>query len=160
MKNKLQRQVAIRRLVSEQKITSQEQLRSFLEAQGFELTQATLSRDIKSLKIAKAPSPEGDYVYVLPQGALRANETDNSGANYLADGFLSVDFSGNMVVIKTKPAYASSIAALIDGANPFELLGTIAGDDTIFIVTRDGIGQRDILNLLVRVMPKLKGKLI
>jgi transcriptional regulator of arginine metabolism len=160
MKNKLQRQVAIRRLVSEQKITSQEELRSFLEAQGFELTQATLSRDIKSLKIAKAPSPEGGYMYVLPQSSLPTSQVDASGANFLADGFLSVDFSGNMVVIKTKPAYASSIAALIDGANPFELLGTIAGDDTIFIVTREGIGQRDILNMLVRVMPKLKGKLI
>ena len=88
------------------------------------------------------------------------SEAKLTGLNYLADGFLSIDFSGNMAVIKTKPAYASSIAAIIDSAGPFEIIGTIAGDDTIFLVLREGIERSDVFLFLEKVMPNLKGRLI
>jgi transcriptional regulator of arginine metabolism len=97
---------------------------------------------------------------MLPGGASGKESSTQSGANYLADGFLSIDFSLNMVVIKTKPAYASSIAAIIDSANPYEFLGTIAGDDTIFMVMREGVERSDVFTFLENVMPNLKGRLI
>jgi transcriptional regulator of arginine metabolism len=161
MKARLQRQVAVRNIVSQNKVTSQEQMLMLLKRKGFNLTQATLSRDINSLKIVKTPDSHGGYIYLLPNepvATMRNNAI--TGASFLADGFVSIDFSGNLAVIKTKPAYASSIAAAIDGAVTFEILGTIAGDDTIFLVLREGVEKTDIIEFLEKIMPNLKGKLI
>jgi len=161
MKAQLQRQLTIRNLVSQNKVTSQEQLLMLLKRKGFNLTQATLSRDIRSLKIVKTPELHGGYIYILPKEQEDSrNRNVVSGSNFLADGFLSVDFSGNMAVIKTKPAYASSIAAVVDGAATYEILGTIAGDDTIFIVLREGVEKADMILFLEKIIPNLKGKLI
>ncbi|MBN2807132.1 MAG: arginine repressor [Prolixibacteraceae bacterium] len=160
MKARLQRQVAIRKIVADNRVTSQEHLLMLLKREGFEMTQATLSRDMKALKIGKIPDQQGGYLYMLPGNQPMEREMKISGANFLADGFVSIDFSGNLAVIKTKPAYASSIASVIDEAGAFEILGTIAGDDTIFLVLREGIEKRDVYNLLENVMPNLKGRLI
>lgn len=160
MKARLQRQVAIRKIVGGNRVTSQEQLLMLLKREGFEMTQATLSRDIKALKIGKTPDPQGGYTYVLSSDQAKQRETPMAGINYLADGFVSIDFSGTMAVIKTKPAYASSIASVLDSANSFEVMGTIAGDDTIFVVLREGIERSDVFAFLERVMPNLKGRLI
>ncbi len=124
------------------------------------MTQATLSRDLKLLKIFKSPDPHGGYIYVLPKDQIVEQNEQVGRVNYLADGFLSIDFSGNLAVVKTKPAYASSIAAIIDSANSFEIIGTIAGDDTIFLVLRQGVEQADVVVFLERIMPNLKGRLI
>jgi transcriptional regulator of arginine metabolism len=159
MKNRLQRQVAIRKVISEEEVASQEELLMLLKREGFDLTQATLSRDLKILKVVKQPNMRGEYVYRIPTSQVVSEET-SVGINFLADGFLSVDVSGNIAVVKTKPAYASSIAAIIDSANTFEIVGTIAGDDTIFMVMREGVERSDLIPILVKVMPKLKGKLI
>lgn len=161
MKERLQRHVAIRKIVAENKVKGQEQLLMLLKHEGFDMTQATLSRDLKVLKILKSPDPMGGYFYMLPgdQMLQRENLNLSGGANFLADGFLSIDFSLNIAVIRTKPAYASSIAAIIDAANPFEIIGTIAGDDTIFVVMREGVERADVYQLLERVMPNLKGRL-
>lgn len=159
MSEKLQRQMAIRRLIGEHNISGQESLLYLLEQEGFALTQATLSRDMKAMKIAKRPSQDGSYVYILPQ-ETETVQTDKVVSDFFADGFRSIDFSNNIAVIKTRPAHASSIASIIDNANPYEILGTIAGDDTIFIVTREGVNRHDLINILVQIMPKIKGKLI
>jgi transcriptional regulator of arginine metabolism len=161
MKERLLRQKTIRNIVAENKVKGQEQLLMLLKHEGFEMTQATLSRDLKMLKIAKSPDPVGGYVYVLPTDQRIDNPAPRfSGANYLADGFLSINFSLNIAVVRTKPAYASSIAAIIDSADPFEIVGTIAGDDTIFMVMREGVERSDVYQLLEKVMPNLKGRLI
>ncbi|HNW49547.1 MAG TPA: ArgR family transcriptional regulator [Prolixibacteraceae bacterium] len=161
MKTRLQRQVAIRNIIVQNKVTSQEELLMLLKRKGFGLTQATLSRDIKSLKIVKTPDTHGGYIYVLSkEEAAITRPKEVPGASYLADGFVSIDFSGNMAVIKTRPAYASSFAAVIDSASPFEILGTIAGDDTIFLVLREGVEKGDMIEFLEIIMPNLKGKLI
>jgi len=132
-----------------------------LKRKGFNLTQATLSRDINSLKIVKTPDPHGGYIYLLPNEPVAITKNNAvTGASFLADGFVSIDFSGNLAVIKTKPAYASSIAAAIDGAATYEILGTIAGDDTIFLVLREGVEKTDIFLFLEKIMPAIKGKLI
>ena len=70
-----------------------------------------------------------------------------------------IHFLLNIAVIRTKPAFASRIAAIIDASNPYEVIGTIAGDDTIFLVSREGVEKRDIYMLLERVLPNLKGRL-
>jgi transcriptional regulator of arginine metabolism len=132
-----------------------------LKRKGFILTQATLSRDINSLKIVKSPDPHGGYIYLLPNDPVNAPRNNAvTGVSFLADGFISIDFSGNLAVIKTKPAYASSIAAAIDGAATYEILGTIAGDDTIFLVLREGVEKTDMIIFLEKIMPTIKGKLI
>lgn len=160
MKARLQRQVAIRRIIAENKVDSQETLLMLLKREGFEMTQATLSRDIKALKIVKTPDQGKGYIYLLPKDQSVVQPVYNDGSSFLADGFQSIDFSQNIAVIRTKPAYASSIAALIDAANSFEILGTIAGDDTIFLVLREGVERADVFIFLEKVMPNLKGKLI
>lgn len=161
MKERLQRHLAIRNIVAENKVKGQEQLLMLLKHEGFVMTQATLSRDLKVLKILKSPDPIGGYFYMLPEDKVyqRENSNPNGGANFLADGFLSIDFSFNIAVVRTMPAYASGIAAIIDAANPYEIIGTIAGDDTIFIVMREGVERADVYQLLERVMPNLKGRL-
>jgi len=161
MKAKLQRQVAIRNIVSQNKVTSQEQLLMLLKSKGFVLTQATLSRDIKLLKILKSPDPHGGYIYMLPlEQSNAAKSKRTSGASFMADGFVTIDFAGNMAVIKTKPAYASGIASLIDESSSYEILGTIAGDDTIFLVLREGVEKGDVIDFLEKIMPNAKSKFI
>ncbi len=160
MKARLQRQVAIRRIVSENKVDSQDTLLMLLKREGFDMTQATLSRDIKALKIVKTPDSAKGYIYMLAKDQVANMQLVSDGTSFLADGFRSIDFSQNLAVVRTKPAFASSIAALIDSANPYEIMGTIAGDDTIFLVLREGVEHSDVYLFLEKVMPNLKGKLI
>jgi transcriptional regulator of arginine metabolism len=77
----------------------------------------------------------------------------------LADGFRDLRFSGNLAVLRTQPGYASSFAAVIDKANSWEILGTIAGDDTILIIMKEGISKIDLINVLVTIMPNLEGRI-
>jgi len=118
-----------------------------------------LSRDMKELQIAKVPHPAKGYVYVFPEGETKTNTTVQNQINFLADGFRDLRFSGNLAVLRTQPGYASSIAAVIDKANSWEILGTIAGDDTILIIQKEGISKLDLINALITIMPNLKGKL-
>lgn len=157
MKSRLQRQVEIRKVIQEGNISSQEELLVELKAKGFDLTQATLSRDLKEMQIAKVPHPAKGYVYVFPETEPKIMEQKK--VNYLADGFRDLRFSGNLAVLRTQPGYASSIAAVIDKSNSWEILGTIAGDDTILIIQKEGISKLDLINALISIMPNLKGKL-
>ena len=86
-------------------------------------------------------------------------EEAETGINYLADGFRNIQFSGNLAVVNTRPGYASSIAALIDTAAPYEIIGTIAGDDTVLLIMREGVKRVDVINSLILIMPKLAGKI-
>lgn len=139
MKIKSQRLDTIKLLLSSKEIGSQEELLQELDNKGFPITQATLSRDLKQLKVAKAASMNGGYVYVLPNETMYHRiHTPLKGSDINTTGILGVDFSGNMGVIHTRPGYASSVAYNIDNANIPDILGTIAGDDTIFIVIREG----------------------
>ena len=136
MKTKNNRLETMRMIISSRQMGSQEELLNALQQEGFKLTQATLSRDLKQLKVAKASTLRGDYVYVLPNDTMyKRVSTPNSIREMMkVPGFVSITFSGNMGVIKTRPGYASSIAWNIDNSDIPEILGTIAGDDTIFIV--------------------------
>lgn len=159
MKNRVKRQLEIRNIILKGNVHSQEELLIALKQNGFDLTQATLSRDLKILQVAKVPHPAKGYVYVIPDGEKAKNPSDINKVNYLADGFKDLRFSGNLAVLRTMPGYASSIAAVIDNANSWEILGTIAGDDTILIIQKEGISKLDLINALISIMPNLKGKL-
>jgi len=158
MKVKNNRLEALRLIISSQQLGSQDELLNALQKEGFKLTQATLSRDLKQLKVAKAATMSGNYVYVLPNDTMyKRVSTPNSIREMMkVPGFVSINFSGNMGVIKTRPGYASSIAWNIDNSDIPEIIGTIAGDDTIFIVVKEGAKHQDVINALNDVVPNMK----
>lgn len=128
MKVKNSRMETLKMLISSQELSSQEEVLKALSKEGYKLTQATLSRDLKQLKVAKAASMNGKYVYVLPNETMykRVSNPRSLKEMMMTPGFLSINFSGNMIVIKTRPGYASSIAYNIDNHDIPEILGTIA----------------------------------
>jgi len=134
---------------------SQEEVLRMLEKEGFKLTQATLSRDLKQLKVAKAASMNGKYVYVLPNDTMYKRITKPISAIEMlkSSGYVSINFSGNMGVIKTRPGYASSIAYNIDASDVPHIIGTIAGDDTIFIVIKEGYSHEEVISALRSLIP-------
>ena len=158
MKVKNNRLEALRLIISSQQLGSQDELLNALQKEGFKLTQATLSRDLKQLKVAKAASMSGNYVYVLPNETMyKRVSTPNSIREMMkVPGCVSITFSGNIGVIKTRPGYASSIAWNIDNSDIPESLGTIAGDDTIFIVIKEGIRHQEVIEALSDVVPNMK----
>ena len=158
MKVKTNRLEALRLIISSQQLGSQDELLNALQKEGFKLTQATLSRDLKQLKVAKAASMSGNYVYVLPNEMMYKRVTTPNSIREMmrVPGFISINFSGNMGIIKTRPGYASSIAWNIDNSDVPEILGTIAGDDTIFIVIKEGVKHKDVVEALSDVVPNIK----
>ena len=160
MKVKNNRLEALRLIISSQQLGSQDELLSALQKEGFKLTQATLSRDLKQLKVAKAASMSGNYVYVLPNDTMyKRVSTPNSIRDrdmMRVPGFIAINFSGNMGVIKTRPGYASSIAWNIDNSDIPEIIGTIAGDDTIFIVIKEGVRHQEVIDALSDVVPNMR----
>ena len=162
LKSKIERFELIRKIISTEVISNQDDLQSRLLSMGMEVTQATLSRDLKTLQVIKVSDAKRGYVYKLPSyDLLHPEEEEASSArmNFLADGVLGIEFSGNLGVIRTLPGFASSTALAVDESGCREVLGTIAGDDTILVVIRDGFGRNDVIRALVALMPKLENKL-
>ena len=127
------RQQKIIDIISEKKIQTQEQLLLELQAAGFAATQATISRDIRSLKLVKKNSEMGSYYYSAPPAV--SVEARISLQPSLLSSVHHVAESMNIIVIKTTPGMASAVAVGIDQQDTKEILGCIAGDDTIFVVT-------------------------
>jgi transcriptional regulator of arginine metabolism len=160
MKIKTQRIITIVQLIENNRVGSQEDLLTLLEAAGFKTTQATLSRDLKALKVAKQPDQDGGYVYVLPDQQASPEELEGNYGDFPLSGIISMEFSGNMAVIKTRPGFANGIASVIDSHGPFEILGTIAGDDTILLINRDSISRSDVLTALSLFIPGIRDKVV
>lgn len=160
MKNRSQRIQMIKKIISEEVISSQDELQIRLQKLGCDVTQATLSRDLKSLQVMKVSDVKSGYIYRLASSTVnQQNNPDSSRLDFLADGVVGIDFSANLGVIKTLPGYANSVAIIIDKANPFEILGTVAGDDTILLIMREGVGRNDLIQALKVIMPKLERKI-
>ena len=131
---KKERQDKLLDLIAHYEINTQDELIARLREQGFHVTQATVSRDIRELKIAKMTAGEGAYRYVRPR------QDDGGGMTFskaLIESIVSVEAAQNLVVLKTYPGLASAVAAGIDRMNQQQILGCVAGDDTILVVTRD-----------------------
>lgn len=141
----------IKELIQSNNIMSQEILLNLLIEKGFEITQATLSRDIKELKIIKAPTTKGNYVYQLSN---MTDEVDDTPSTLLSTfGFINIEFSGQLAVVKTRPGYAMAIAAEIDRKANKYILGTVAGDDTILLIPRESVNRQEVLEALSQFMP-------
>ena len=138
----------IKLIISSQEIGSQDELQQELAKEGFNVTQATLSRDLKQLKVAKANSMGGKSLYVLPNNTMykRVREHQSIGEMKMQNGVVSIRFSGNLGVVRTRPGYAGSVAYDIDNANMPEVIGTVAGDDTIIMVLEENC-SREIVKM-------------
>jgi transcriptional regulator of arginine metabolism len=155
MKDKSQRLKAIRTIIRNNRVNSQEMLLSHLVAQGFLVTQATLSRDLKLLKVGKVSQGEDGYFYTLPS----EEERRESEKSYLQDflrGFVGLDFSGNLGIVRTLPGHANSVALALDNVSIKEVLGTVAGDDTVLLVLRETSTSRDFIEKLQLKIPDLE----
>lgn len=141
---KLQRHAAILRVVREQRIASQDDLKEALAAEGFAVTQATLSRDIRELGLAKLVDPQGGAFYANPhEGSLRPDL-----AQVLPTLLVSVEGAGPLLVLKTASGGAGAVGAAIDQAGWSEVIGTIAGEDTVLVVTRSTRMRRTVAGRL------------
>ncbi|MBQ8466620.1 MAG: arginine repressor [Prevotella sp.] len=158
MREKDSRLEALRLIISSQQLGSQEELLNALQKEGFQLTQATLSRDLKQLKVAKAATMDGSYVYVLPNETMYKRVSTPSSVREMMEipGFLGMQISGNIAVIKTRTGYASAIAWNIDNKNIPMILGTVAGADTIMIVLKEGVHRDELIEALSSVIPDVK----
>ena len=134
MKN--QRQEYLLQIIAEETVETQEQLLERLQERGIRSTQATISRDIKELHLIKEPVGQGRYRYAVSAHRTKLNFADRLRTIF-REGVLSVDYAQNLVVIKTMPGLANGAAAAIDKLNIPEMLGTLAGDDTCFVVLKD-----------------------
>jgi transcriptional regulator of arginine metabolism len=134
MMNKGQRHIKIREIITNRDVETQDELVESLKNAGFNVTQATVSRDIKELHLVKVPLMDGRYKYSLPADQ-RFNPLQKLKRT-LTDAFVKVDQAGHMLVMKTLPGNANAIGALIDNLDWEEILGTICGDDTCLIICR------------------------
>ena len=136
---KKNRQQKILELISTYPIGTQDELIAYLKKNDYNATQATVSRDIRSLKLVKLLMEDGSYRYTLPHSSTKdiaAHRTELPYQKNIADSIVSVAYAMNNVVIKTAPGMASAVALLLDQTNHDMMLGTVAGDDTIIVVTR------------------------
>lgn len=155
MKERLTRLKTIRKLIKTYRIESQEALLGYLSREGFAVTQATLSRDLKLLKVGKLSDGHNGYVYTLP-GDDERQESEQTVIQDFLRGYISIDSSGNMVVIKTYSGHSDVVASALDSMNLDEILGTIAGSDNcVFVCLREGVTGDDFLDTLKLRIPEL-----
>ncbi|GHT77442.1 arginine repressor [Spirochaetia bacterium] len=156
MKERLARLKAVRKLIKTYRIESQETLLGHLQKEGFLVTQATLSRDLKLLKVGKISDGHNGYVYSLP-GDDELQESEQTYIHDFLRGYISIDWSGNMVVIKTLSGHSDAVSLAVDNLDLDDVLGTIAGrDNTVFVCLREGITGEDFMNRMRESIPELE----
>ncbi len=143
----------IKRIIKDELISSQDELIRHLEHHGIRATQSTLSRDFKTINVLKTPHPEKGYVYVLGENIVGDSTT---GAANLDDAIIDIKFSGNIGVIATKSGYASAVSVIVDCSKTKDILGTVAGDNAIILILREGVPHKTIVDTLKKVFPALK----
>lgn len=131
---KINRHAKIVELINKYHIETQEELAEYLKHEGFKITQATVSRDIRDLKLTKVPTEGGRQKYAVHQSM--ETEMSDKYIRVLKDGFVSIDMAQNILVIKTVSGMASAVCAAIDSMRLNEIVGSIAGDDTIMCAIR------------------------
>ncbi|KGR78386.1 transcriptional regulator AhrC/ArgR [Ureibacillus manganicus] len=132
--NKGQRHMRIREIIANENIETQDEIVERLREAGYNITQATVSRDIKELHLVKVPMQDGRYKYSLPADQ-RFNPLQKLQRS-LSDAFISIDGASHMLVLKALPGNGNAIAVLIDQLDWNEIIGTISGDDTVLIICR------------------------
>lgn len=149
---KAKRQAKIMEIIKEKGVETQEELALDLEKEGMKVTQATISRDIKELRLIKIPAGNEKYKYALPYDKSGGNMYDVMGKIF-KDFVVHIDYMEFFIVLKTLPGTANAIAASLDEANLPEVMGTIAGDDNVLII----IKPKDKVEELVQKFRKMMG---
>ena len=140
MSTKQQRQQIITRLIAQENVSSQPHLQEMLKDQGIEATQATISRDLEELGAVKIRVAGGDSIYAIAEYAPARVAPSDQLRRVMAEWVAEVTSSGNLVVVRTPPGCAHVVASALDRSALSGLLGTVAGDDTIFCVAAEDIG--------------------
>lgn len=148
------RRSRIASIIASQPITSQEQLREALATEGLVVTQATLSRDLADLGAIKQAGTDGRNIYVLTDDPEPAVAGDHRLGRILADVLVGADHSGNIVVLRTPPGAAQYLASAIDHTGWDQIIGTVAGDDTVLIVSKDPQGGAALTDRLLALAQK------
>ena len=154
MKDRADRLKAVRQIIKQHRINSQEMLLDHLRDEGFSVTQATLSRDLKVLKVGKISEGSNGYYYTLPT----EEELRESQLNYAQDlkrGFISMEFSGNLAIVRTLTGHADTVGIALDNVGIREIIGTVAGDDTVLLVIREDAHPEEIRSQLLELVPEL-----
>lgn len=146
---KSERQQEIRKIINTYGIETQDELISHLNRAGFDVTQATVSRDIREMKITKALGSDGRYTYMLPVEDSVSRHNAVYG-DTIAKSLRSVSYACNTVVLKTYPGLANAVAAGIDSQKIDEVLGCVAGDDTIIVITKNEKCAEEFCNRMAK----------
>lgn len=148
--SKIQRHIKIRELITENEIETQDDLVDHLKSLGYNVTQATVSRDIKELHLVKVPSINGTYKYSLPADQ-RFNPLDKL-KRLIMDAFVKIDHASHFIVLTTLPGNAHAVGVLIDNLDWKEIMGTICGDDTCLIICKTELDTQEIKNRFIGML--------
>lgn len=148
MKSKRQRKIL--ELIKKNVISTQEELVDLLKQEGLNVTQATVSRDIKDLRLIKVSIGDEKYKYAVPKEQIKISE--KKLRFMLKEFVLKIDYSENLIVIKTPPGNANAVASVIDNSHWEEIIGTIAGDDNILLIIKPKDAVKEIINRLKSYM--------
>ena len=155
MKERQIRLEAIRKQIKKEKVKSQDTLLKHLQEEGFAVTQATLSIDLKKLGVGKISDGRGSYIYTLPEDE-KHQETERTYIQDFLRGCISIDWSGNIVVVKTHSGHSDPVAVVLDSLGLDGILGTIAGNDnTVAIFLREGISGEDFMRQIKEKIPEI-----
>ncbi len=135
-------------LLNAQVITGQEQLMRVMQQHGYNVTQATLSRDLRDLRAEKKILPDGTFKYVIPSNPVVERKVLGIDSELAKISIRSVDFCGPFAVVKTRPGFASAVAYDIDNRGQELILGTLAGDDTILVIPKDSTTRSQMHDFL------------
>ncbi len=147
------RQEKILQLIQKYPIQTQEELQKYLSSEGITATQATISRDIRELKLYKGMTATGEYKYILPTEAKEATIPKFSSA--ITDSIVKVDFAGNLLVIKTYPGMAPAVGSCVDSLSISGIIGSVAGDDAVLVVVRDEALAKELCDNIAHMIRAL-----
>jgi transcriptional regulator of arginine metabolism len=148
---KTQRQHRVVKLLEQHPVASQAHLVELLAAEGVSATQATVSRDLEDLGAIKVRGPGGDSIYAIPELPWERKAPDDHLRRMFTEWVQDVAASGNLVVLRTPPGSAHVVASALDRADLSEVLGTVAGDDTLIIVVREDAGGEAVARQLAEL---------
>lgn len=151
---KARRHEKILELIGDHAIDTQDELLTLLGESGFPVTQATISRDIKELRLVKTLTPDGRYRYAV-QAAPEKSEMSGKFLTIFSESVREIESAGNLVVIKCYTGMANAVCAALDSLNWTGVVGTIAGDDTIFLAVRDDHTARDLVMQLRKIVAEV-----
>lgn len=143
----------ILRIIAQNEVANQAELLGYLSKEGLDCSQGTLSRDIQSLGLRKIRNEQGRLIYTITKKEPKEGLNKKSADHISGRGFISIAFSGQIAVIRTRPGYASGIASDIDMLATDVVLGSVAGDDTILLVPYEHISRSELLAALSDFLP-------